>query len=98
VKPIRWIRQRLAHKFEHFRLSHLVDTLKEHGPALIAIIVVWEIIEDVCFPLLFIWLGTHVHSIFLIGAPASWLLCLHWLVVPLTWNFWVKFKTRTKDK
>jgi hypothetical protein len=71
--------------------------LQEHGTALVVIIIGWEIIEDVCFPLLFMWLGTNVHVVFLAGAPASWLLCLHWLVVPLTWSWWVKFKGGNSD-
>ncbi len=88
----KWIKTRLLHKFSHFRPAHLIETLKEQGLALVVIIVVWEIIEDICFPLAFIWLGTHVHPAFLAGAPASWLLCLHWLVVPLTWKAWMKLK------
>lgn len=69
-----------------------MDTLTEHGLALVVIIIGWEIIEDICFPLLFIWLGKNVNPIFLAGAPASWLLCLHWLVVPATWSMWIRFK------
>jgi len=69
-----------------------MDALTEHGLALVVIIIGWEIIEDVGFPVLFIWLGTHVNPVFLAGAPASWLLCLHWLVVPAVFTAWIKFK------
>jgi len=93
-----WLKHRLKHKIEHFRLSALMDTLKEHGVALVTIIVVWEIIEDILFPLLFIFLGTHVHPVFLAGVPASWLLCLHWLMVPLLWSAWVKISQEKVDK
>ena len=96
VGILRWIKSRLGHKLDHFRWSHIKRTLKEHGLALVVILLVWEIIEDVCFPIAFIWLGTHVHPAFLAGAPASWLLCLHWLVVPITWSAWMKLSGRKK--
>ena len=96
MKFFKWVKHRLTHKFNHFRLSHLIDVLKEHGLALVIIIVIWEIIEDVGFPLLFIWLGTHVHPLFLVGAPVSWLLCLHWIAVPITWGWWIKIKKKDK--
>jgi len=92
----RWAKNRISHKLEHVKPSNLIDTLREHGLALVVIIVVWEIIEDVLFPLLFIWMGNTIHPVFLAGAPAAWLICLHWLVVPITWSFWVKFKSKVK--
>ena len=69
-----WIKHRIQHKAHHLKLSNLVDTLKEHGLALVVIIVVWEIIEDVLFPVLFFFLGNYVHPVFYAGAPAAWLL------------------------
>ena len=87
-----WAKHRILHKLEHIKPSNLLDILAEHGLALVVIILAWEIIEDVIFPILFIWLGKNVHPAFLAGAPAAWLICLHWLVVPLTWRAWVKFK------
>jgi hypothetical protein len=92
MRLLRWIKHRLTHKLEHFKLANLKKILKEHGIALIVIVILWEIIEDILFPLLFIFLGSHVHPVFYAGAPASWLLCVHWLVVPLTWKWWVKLK------
>jgi hypothetical protein len=71
--------------------------LKENGLAFVVIFVAWEIIEDVLFPLLFIFLGNYVHPAFYAGAPAAWLLCVHWLAVPLIWGWWVKLKGK-KDK
>jgi len=79
---------------EHLRPSLLLDKLKENGLALVVIIVGWEIIEDVLFPILFIWLGNNVHPGFYAGAPAAWLLCLHWLAVPLLWGLWIKISKR----
>ena len=93
----RWLRNRISHKLEHIRPSYLLDVLSRHGLALVTIIIIWEIIEDVLFPILFIWLGHNVHPAFIAGAPISWLICLHWLMVPLTWSFWMKFRNK-KDK
>lgn len=93
-KFFKWVKHRLKHKLEHLNFSKLMDTLKEHGPALVVIIVVWEIIEDILFPILFIWLGANVHPIFLTGAPVSILLCMHWLAVPVMWGAWVRLKKR----
>ncbi len=90
MKILKWIKHRLSHKIEHFKWSSIKAVFKEHGLALVVIIIGWEIIEDVLFPLLFIFLGNHVHPAFYAGAPASWLICIHWLVVPFTWSLWVK--------
>jgi len=92
VKAFRWIKNRLAHKIDHIRWSTIKSTLREHGLALVIIIVGWEIIEDILFPMLFVYLGNHVHPIFYTFAPAAWLLCLHWLMVPFLWGVWIKMK------
>ena len=92
MKLIKWAKDRLSHKLDHFRWGSIKRTMKQHGLALVVIIVGWEIIEDVLFPILFIFLGNHVHPVFFAGAPAAWLLCLHWLAVPLMWGWWVRFK------
>ena len=49
MKFIKWIKHRLAHKLEHLKWSNLKKVLKAHGTALVVIIVLWEIIEDVLF-------------------------------------------------
>jgi len=92
---LRWIYHRIKHKLSHLHPSKLVDTLKEHGLALVVIIIAWELIEDVLFPLLFIWLGHNVNPWFITGAPISWLLCLHPIAVPIIWGIWIKVR---KDK
>jgi len=89
---LRWVCHRIKHKLEHFRPSRLMDTLKEHGLALVLIIIIWEIIEDVLFPVLFIWLGHNVNPWFITGAPISWLLCLHPIAVPIMWAGWIKIR------
>jgi hypothetical protein len=96
-KTCQWILHRLRHKFSHFSPSRLLDTLKEHGTVLVVIIVGWEIIEDILFPWLFIWLGNNVNPWFITGAPISWLLCLHPIAVPVLWGAWIKI-SRRKDE
>ena len=96
MRLFRWAKDRLSHKLEHFKWASLKKTLKEHGLALVIIIVVWEIIEDVLFPILFIALGNYVHPAFYAGAPAAWILCLHWLAVPIMWGAWIKISGKGK--
>tara|TARA_R110001599_G_scaffold87747_3_gene233723 strand:+ start:410 stop:733 length:324 start_codon:yes stop_codon:yes gene_type:complete len=95
---MKWLKEQFNHKMEHLRWSKLKKTLKEHGLALLIIIVAWEIIEDVLFPILFIWLGANVHPSFYAGAPIAWILCLHWLAVPLMWGLWIKITNKKKKK
>jgi len=90
MRFFRWVKDRLSHKLEHLKWSVIKTTFKEHGLALVVIIVGWEIIEDILFPLLFILLGDYVHPGFYAGVPASWLLCLHWLAVPILWSWWIR--------
>ena len=92
MKLLSWIKHRLSHKLEHVSVRAIKNVFKEHGLALVTIIVGWEIVEDVVFPVIFVFLGNHVHPAFYAGAPASLLLCFHWLAVPLMWGLWVKFK------
>ena len=100
MKILKNLWHRITHKLHHFKWSHFKSILKEHGLALLIIFIVWEIIEDVLFPLLFIWLGNNVNPWFLTGAPVSWLLCLHPIAVPVMWAIWVKIsmiKNESKD-
>ena len=92
MKLFRWLKHRLAHKLEHFSSDKLKTFLKENGLAFVIIFLVWEIIEDVVFPILFVFLGNHVHPVFYAGAPASILLCFHWLAIPVLWGAWLKIK------
>ena len=94
MKLFRWIKHRIKHKLEHLKWSSIKKILKEHGVALVTIVVVWEIIEDILFPLLFIFLGNNIHPAFYAGAPASLLLCVHWLAVPIIWGWWVKISKK----
>jgi len=93
-----WIKHRILHKLAHLKPSILLDTLKEHGLALVVIIVGWEIIEDILLPFLFVLLGKHVNPAFYAAVPVAWLLCLHWLAVPVLWSAWIKISCKNVDK
>lgn len=97
MKWMKWVKDQLSHKIEHLRWSNIKKLFRENGLALVVIIVGWEIIEDVLFPALFLFLGNHVHPAFYAGAPAAWLLCLHWLAVPLAWRWWMKIKGKKAE-
>ena len=90
MRHLRWLKDRLSHKLDHLKWKNIKKTFKEHGLALVIIIVGWEIAEDVIFPVLFVFLGNHVHPAFYAGAPASLLLCFHWIMVPVLWGWWIK--------
>ena len=92
-----WVKSRLSHKLGHLKLNYLLDVLSKHGMALVVIIVGWEIIEDVLFPAIFALLGTYVHPVFFTGIPVAWIVCLHWLMVPVLWGLWIKIK-KTDEK
>ena len=91
-----WARQRISHKLQHLKPSNLFDILSRHGVALVVIIVAWEIIEDIVFPIIFAVLGNYVHPVFFAGIPASLLLCFHWIAVPLIWGLWMKMSNQNK--
>ena len=97
MKLFNWIKHRILHKFEHFSAKKIKKFLKENGLAFVIIFIAWEIIEDVGFPLFFIFLGNYVHPAFYAGAPAAWLLCLHWLAVPVMWGAWLRIKKRKNE-
>ena len=98
MKMLRWLKDRLSHKLSHFSWSNTKSIMKQHGLALVVIIIGWEIIEDVLFPLFFVFLGNHIHPAFYAGVPASWLLCVHWLAVPILWGWWMKVKGKESEE
>ena len=92
MRLYRWIKQRIGHKLSHFKWESIKRTFRENGLALVVIIIGWEIIEDVLFPVIFAILGKYVHPAFYAGIPAAWIICLHWLMVPILWGAWIKIK------
>ena len=93
-KSMSWLVHHLHHKIEHFTLKALKNLVIEGGIPLLVIVIGWEIIEDVAFPVLFALLGRWIHPIFYAGIPVAWVLCLHWLMVPLLWTLWLKYRKR----
>ena len=97
MKIIEWIKHRISHKLEHFSPEKIKTFLKKNGLAFVIIFLAWEIIEDIIFPILFVFLGNYIHPVFYAGAPASVLLCFHWIAVPLTWGLWLRITGRKVD-
>jgi hypothetical protein len=93
-KAFLWCKHRLEHKVQHFSAIELKKLLTKGGISLLVIAVAWEIIEDVLFPTIFWTLGKFVHPIFYAGMPISWMLCLHWIAVPVLWGIWMKISKR----
>ena len=94
MKMVKWIKDRVAHKLQNFSWANIKKIFRENGLALVVIIVGWEIVEDVVFPVIFALLGNYVHPAFYTGIPAAWLLCLHWLAVPILWGWWIKMSKK----
>jgi hypothetical protein len=93
------IKSHMSHKLIAFKWSTIKQTFKEHGLALVVIIVGWEIIEDIIFPAIFALLGNYVHPIFFTGIPVAWIVCLHWFMVPILWGWWIKItKNRNQQQ
>jgi hypothetical protein len=96
MKFFRWVKERIGHKLEHFKLSNIKKIFRENGLALVVIIVGWEIVEDIVFPAIFAILGKYVHPVFFTGIPIAWIVCLHWFMVPVIWGIWIKIKKSEK--
>lgn len=90
--------KKIKHKLHHFELSELKKSFIKGGIPLLVIIIMWEIIEDILFPIVFGILGTTVHPAFYAGIPIAWTLCLHWVMVPLLWTIWLKLKNKSLDE
>ena len=92
MKMFKWIKNRIGHKLEHLKWKNIKKIFRENGLALVIIIVGWEIVEDVVFPIIFALLGKYVHPAFFAGIPAALIICLHWFMVPVLWGIWIKIK------
>ena len=53
-KTYNWIAHKIKHKLEHWSWEHIKSIFKKHGLALVVIFIIWEILEDILFPVLFI--------------------------------------------
>ena len=91
---INWTKNRIYHKISTFSRAKRKAFLKKNGLAFVVIVVGWEIVEDVVFPIIFATLGNHIHPAFYAGVPASLILCFHWLAIPILWGLWVKLTNK----
>jgi hypothetical protein len=73
----------LRSKLLFWRHKNINKVFKKYVLPLAIITIVWEIIEDVVFPLIFYFLGKHVHPSFYAGMPVAWLLCIHPIAIPI---------------
>ena len=53
LKYYNYIKKQIQHKKEHLSFSYFKNIMKQHGLALLIIIVGWEIVEDIIFPFIF---------------------------------------------
>tara|TARA_B100000131_G_scaffold50219_1_gene44845 strand:+ start:542 stop:865 length:324 start_codon:yes stop_codon:yes gene_type:complete len=97
MKIFSWLKSRIKHKIDGFSIKKIKRFLKENGLAFVIIVVGWEVVEDVVFPIIFGVLGNYVHPAFYVGIPASLILCFHWLAIPILWGLWIKIKSQKKD-
>jgi len=91
------MKHQILHKMKHFSPSYFRNLIIKGGLAFLVITIIWEIVEDVLFPLLFWALGRWIHPAFYAGIPISWALCLHWFAVPLMWGYWMKRNGKDKE-
>lgn len=89
-----WLLNKIKDKFKLLSLKNIKTMLKEHGLALVIIVVGWELVEDIIFPLIFASLGRYVDPLWYAAVPASLLICLHWFMVPLLWGFWMRISNK----
>ena len=97
MRFIKWLKERISHKFENFSIKKIKDFLKKNGLAFVIIFIGWEIVEDVVFPIVFAYLGNYVHPAFYAGIPASLILCFHWLAIPILWGLWLMITNKKND-
>lgn len=89
--------QNIKHKISFWKIPNLKTLFIKYGLPFFVILIVWEIIEDVLFPLLFMFLGKNYDPMFYTLAPVSWLVCLHPIAVPVLWSAWC-YISHNKDK
>ena len=64
MKIFIWLKNRIKHKIGGFSIKKIKGFLKENGLAFVIIVVGWEVVEDVVFPIIFGILGNYVHPAF----------------------------------
>jgi hypothetical protein len=89
-----WLLNKIKDKFKLLSWKNVKTMFKEHGLALVIIVVGWELVEDIVFPLIFALLGKYVDPMWYAGVPASLLICLHWFMVPVLWGLWMRISNK----
>ena len=87
-KIIQKILKNVRHKISFWSKHNFKETIFKYGVAFFVIVVIWEIVEDVLFPLIAFFLGQHVDPMFYSFVPVAWLVCLHPIAVPILWALW----------
>ncbi len=90
------ILKNLKNTFLFWKPSNLKKMFTEHGLAFLSAIIIWEIIEDVIFPMTMIFLGDSINPMFYTLAPVTWFVCLHPFGVPIVWGVISYFSTKKK--
>jgi hypothetical protein len=91
------LKREIKHKLNLFRWKNLKSYWEEYGLPFVIILIVWEIIEDILFPIAFWLLGKFVDPAFYAAIPVAWLLCVHPIAVPIIWS-WYCFVFKKKKK
>ena len=78
--------------------TNLKKYFVKYGLPFLVILITWEIIEDVVFPIIFYFIGMHVHSAFFAMIPIAWIMCLHPIAVPILWSWYFFICTNKKTK
>ena len=94
---MKWLKTKIKNKIKNWKFENIKKMFLQHGKAFVIIFVMWEIMEDVVFPIIFIWLGNNVDPWFLTGAPISWIVCLHPIAVPVLWAIYIKLSGKKHD-
>jgi|18_taG_2_1085343.scaffolds.fasta_scaffold198515_2 hypothetical protein len=83
---LKTVLKNLKHTFLFWKPSNLKKMFLQHGIAFLSAIIIWEIIEDIIFPMLMMFLGDTLNPMFYTIAPVTWFLCLHPIGVPVIWG------------
>ena len=94
---MQWPLNKIKDKFKLLSYKNIKTMFKEHGLALVVIVVGWELIEHIVFPLIFALLGSFVNPMWYAGIPASLFICLHWFAVPLLWSLWIRIARKEPE-
>jgi len=85
---IKFIIHNLKHTVKFWSPKNLRSLFVKCGTELLIIFIIWEIFEDIVFPIVMILLGDHFNPMFYTLVPAGWIVCLHPIAVPAIWSCW----------